>query len=175
MQTEVQEFTVRDRLGDLTVKGRMLADCRYGRMDKPRWTDMALYQVVDPDSEYRYALEYVARSFVYHRADGPCARKGHRITTVSEVRASEHRWRWLFPCRKPGCRPGELESMNDNDRIAEEKDNPHLYVCRDAPDILKRLYQHSGEISELAVKLLTQAAQKDPAIARAWRNTTRRV
>lgn len=171
MQTEVQEFTVRDRLGELTLRGIMLADARYGRSDRPRWTDMALYQVTDPASEFRYVLEIVARSFVYHRFGGSCVRAGHRINTVADVRESEHRWKWLVPCRR--CKPPELEAMRLSDRIAEEKDKHQLYMCTDAEDILTRLYREKGEISELAAKLLIEATGRDPELEMAWRETRR--
>lgn len=228
MQTEIQEFTVRDRLGPVTVSGRILADCRYGRLDKPRWTDMALYEIVASDSAlrstdefteglrrqllremeneeailalpsttraavngvvtrtlrhmtvappvYRYVLEFVARSFVYHRVDGPCVKSSHQITKVGDVRESEHRWNNLMPCPKRGCRPPDLEDMSDSDQIAEEKDKHHIYLCTDAPEIIKKLYQHSREISGLAAKLVTEASEKDDRIAQAWRNKVRRV
>lgn len=175
MQTDVQEFTVRDQLGELTLRGRILADCRWGRSDKPRWTDMVLYGVVDPESEFKYALETIARSFVYHRVGGPCVRAGHPIRMIDEVKQSEHRWRWLVPCTRHGCRPPDLEKMRPSDRIAEEKDRHHLYLCKDPKDILRRLYKEKGEISGLAAKLLHMAAENDPEIATAWRDAPRRV
>lgn len=217
---EVQEFTLRDRLGPLTFKGRILADARYGRLDKPRWTDMALYEITDPHSTqrsvkdierelikdlsqedvfrelprtrrtalfdsmmphiipriveeqpvYHYVLAYVARSFVYHRADGPCVRDRHRITRVRDVRFTDddHRWHNLFPCNR--CHPEDLEDMNGSDRIAEEKDKHHFDLCTDASDVIARLYRRNGTISDLAAKLLYEARENDPAIARAFKN-----
>jgi hypothetical protein len=53
MQTDVHEFTVRDRLGPVKVTGRILADRRFDRLSKPRWTDMALYEVVASDRSPR--------------------------------------------------------------------------------------------------------------------------
>lgn len=176
MQAEVQEFTVRDRLGPLMLRGRVLADCRWGgNPSKARWTDMALYEIVDDESPHRYALEIIARSFVYHRFNSSCVRKKHRLVTVGEIAESEHRWEFLVPCPKRSCNPPDLNQMRDSERVAEELDEPRLYVCTDAKDILRKLYSHSGEISELAEKMLVQASRQDPDIARAWRNTTRRV
>lgn len=218
MQNEVQEFTVRDRLGPVKFTGRILADCRYGRMDKPRWTDMALYEITDPQRTmrsveeietelaqdltkeppfqelpeeqadaligsmmphiiprimneqrpYRYVLEYIARSYVYHRADGPCARAHHRWTTVGHIKVSNHRWRNLFPCTR--CKPEDLEDLDDNVRIAEEQEKSHPFVCTDAVDIVNHLYRKNGEITQLAAKVLIQAAGRDPEIRRAMKN-----
>lgn len=206
---ENKEFTVKDRLGLVTVTGALLADQRFGSDRKPRWTDMALYRVVEtlddwritlsctgcspprtlltrvdtlgeapivcggcekqfvpdrsqPDKPFRYALEIIARSYVYHRADGRCAKRRHRYSTVEEVRMSSGRWRNLFQC--PVCKPPELEDMRDDERIAEERSDTHVYLCSDADSIIRKLYQRNGEISVMAAKLLREAARNDPNI-----------
>ncbi len=215
---ENKEFTVHDRLGPLTVTGKLLVDQRFGSEHKTRWTDMALYQVVEtaqdrrvtvscqgctpprtlivgvdtfsqapivcgqcqksftPDEKqrerpFRYALEIIARSWVYHRVDGPCATKRHKINTVSDVRKSAGRWRNLYPCQK--CKAPDLADMRDDESIAEERQDSHVYLCPDATTIVRRLYHHSGQISQLAAKLLREAARKDPDIATAWKNQRR--
>lgn len=175
MTLEVKEFEVRDRMGPLTLRGKLLADCRYGSESKLRWTDMALYKVVDRSSRYQYALEIIARSFVYHRANGPCLRKKHRITSIVmlRARAGENRWKALYPCTRSGCAPGDLEDLDDDYRIAEEQPDTHLYLCTRPADILDRLYRHSGHISELAAELLHKAAKEDPGIEMAWKKTRR--
>lgn len=170
-ETDVQEFQVFDRLGPLTLRGRILASCRWDKTDKPRWTDMVLYGVVDTESEYKYGLEIIARSVIYHRMGSSCVRPRQRFTTVGEVYRSNFRWTNLIPCGK--CKPGDLHDLNDNDRIAEEKDKHQLYLCTDAADIVKKLYRRQGEITEIAAKLLYQAAQKDPSIAQAWKSNRR--
>lgn len=136
---------------------------------------MALYKVVDRRSRYQYALEIIARSFVYHRADGPCVRKKHRIISIKELRdeASGGRWKYLYPCKRSDCAPADIEHMNGTDRIAEEQPDTHLYLCTRAADILARLYQHSGHISELAAQLLRTAAKEDPSIELAWKRMRR--
>lgn len=175
MELELKEFTVHDRLPrPITFRGLLLADCRFGSDIKLRWTDMALYRVWGRRSEFRYALEIIARSVVYHRADGPCAKPDrHRISTIADVRKSKQRWDTLMPCDKSGCAPADLEKLSDTDKIAEEVEEPHTYLCVYAVDIIDRLYTHSGEISELAANMLEKAAQNDPYIARArtlrWR------
>jgi hypothetical protein len=170
---EIQEFTVHDRLGPLTLKGKALAVFMEGRDDKPRWTDMALYRIIDTDTPYRYGLEITARSYVYHRPSARCAKPHHKRTTVGDVRQSDNRWRNLFPCER--CNPPELERMNDINRISEERDDPHFYVCIDPADIIAKLYQRNGEISEMAAKLLRKAAHEEPEIAKAWKVPDRRV
>lgn len=217
-----KEFTVYDRLGPVTVTGTLLAAQWYGREDKPRWTDLALYRVTEtlddwrftiscggcspprtllasmdtlggapvlcgacqkqfmPDlaqreKPFRYVLEITARSFVYHRAESPCAKRRHVFSTVKEVRtrSGNARWHKLFPCRV--CKVPDLEDMRDDERIAEERSDPHLYLCSDAKSIIKRLYRHSGEISPMAFKLLRSAGDKDEDIAYAWKSTQRNI
>lgn len=222
MQMQIEEFTVRDRLGPVVFKGQILADCRFAQSDKPRWTDMVLYGISDPASTrrsaqvieqelirdlsrldplremprgrrtdflnslmphivprlvdeqpvYQYVLSFIARSAMYHLASSDCVRDRHRISTAAQVRAENPEWRGMWPCRR--CRPDDLHRLSPGVRIAEEKDKHHLYLCTDASDVLSRLYRRNGEISELAVELLTKAAATDPAIARAF-SSTRRV
>lgn len=188
---ENKEFTVHDRLGPLAIRGVLLSDQRFGSDRKPRWTDMALYRVTKTERDssrtarsggrdqpflleekrsersFRYALEIIARSWVYHHATGPCVRERHTIVAVGDVRDSSGRWRNLFPCDK--CKPEDLEEMSDDQFIAEENADTHLYLCYDAQSLLRRIYRHSGEISVLAAKLLAEAAQNDPAVAVAWK------
>lgn len=215
---ENKEFTVHDRLGPVTVTGELLSDQRFGSDRKPRWTDLALYRVVETvhdwrlslscggcspprmvltspdtlgeaqiicsectkpfapdgrqqDKPFRYALEIIARSWVYHRSPGPCVKRRHKITTVGDVRKSEGRWDNLFPCRV--CKPLDLEDMRPDERIAEERSDTHVYLCSDAAAIVNRMYRHSGEISGMATRLMLEAAKKDPDIAMAWKRPRR--
>lgn len=136
---------------------------------------MALYRVRDRNSRWQYALEIIAQTCVYHRADGPCVRKRHRVLTVDELRTAvdTQRWKYLFPCERTGCAPADLEDMDGATRVAEERPDPHLYLCTKPSDILARIYQHSGQISELAAELLHKAAREDPSIAMAWKKMRR--
>jgi len=193
---EEKEFIVHDRVGPVILRGFLLSDRRFGSERKPRWTDMALYRLTRTERDYsrtvrsggpdqplflepqrnersfRYALEIVARSWVYHDTDSPCVKERHTISSVAEVRASAGRWRNLLPCEK--CKPAEPEDMRDDQFIAEETPDPHLYLCLDVQSILRRIYRHSGEISVLAAKLLADAALADPAIAAALK-TKRKI
>lgn len=171
---EIKEFTVQDRMGDLTLTGRILSERRWEhREHKTRWTDMVLYRVVDKRSPYQYALQMIARSRVYHRFGGPCVKKHHRIRTVESVRKEPERWKGLSACWNNGCKPPELDLMNSDDVIAEERDEPHLLLCSNASDILDKLYHHKGEIGILAGSVLREAAKVDPFIAQAWKHTRR--
>lgn len=208
---EIKEFTVRDRLGPLTLKGQILADFRYGREDKPRWTDMALYRIVpsgealraaealeehvlreltptereavDPvlprllrlleerQPTYQYAVEIIARSYVYHRAKGPCAKTRHRVTTVGNVRQNNHRWRNLVEC--PKCKPDDLEYMPADAQIAEESEEAFVYLCANAHEIAAKLYHRNGEISAMAAKMVRAASKRDQGIAQMMRASRR--
>lgn len=117
------------------------------------------------DKPFQYALEYLARSWVYHRATGSCAKSKHRFRTVGQVKQSDVRWENLIPCNR--CNPEDLEYLSDDERIAEEREETYVYLCSDAADIIKRLYYRSGEISKLAVGLLHEAARNDRDIASA--------
>lgn len=208
---EVKEFVMNDRLGELVVKGQLIADYRLGSMSKPRWTDMALYRIADEEPlrteevikqlvvdrmnntqraalagylprltalvfdaqpTYRYALEIIARSYVYHRLDSDCVSKRHGISTVGDIKESNHRWRHLFPCER--CKPSDLEHMMPTDRVAEERSDARVSLCATASDIVDRLYQRNGEISVMAAKLIKTAAHRDPDIAKVLA-TPRRV
>lgn len=208
---ENKELTVHDRLGPLTVTGKLLVDQRFGSDRKPRWTDMALYQIVETNRDrrvtlscegcappralvtnaitfaeapiicgrcrkpftperhqqerpFRYALEIIARSWVYHDVNGPCIKPKHLITTVGKVKESPGgRWRNLLPCTR--CHPADLEKLRESDRIGEERADTHVYLCSDAKAIVSRLYRHSGELSQMASRMLREAARKDPDIA----------
>lgn len=147
----------------IQVDQRTLAEAPIlcGSCDKP-FAPRARQQ----DKPFRYLLEITARSWVYHKVPGKCVRPKHRIITVAEAYKSKSRWDNLVACNR--CRPADVQDMQDDDRIAEEVEDPHIYLCADAPAILRRLYRRNGEISELAVKLLREAAIADPDIAAAW-------
>lgn len=192
---EHKEFIVHDRVGAVSIIGTLLSDQRFGSETKPRWTDMALYRIIETrrshsrtvrgaapgqplfveedkrEKPFRYALEIIARSWVYHDATGRCVKERHTVTTVGEARQSPGRWRQLYPCTV--CNPPDLEKMDAGDRIAEENEELHLYLCSDASAVVKRLYRHSGEISVLAAKLLSESASKDRPLALALRRPRR--
>lgn len=119
----------------------------------------------DTQPIYHYVIEIVARSYVYHRFPGGCVKPRHHISTVAEIRESNHRWRNLFQCEK--CRPPELEHMQTHQKVAEEKPESQVYLCTTASDIISRLQRRNGEISLLAARMLRKAAVHDPDIAAA--------
>lgn len=135
-----------------------------------RWTDMTLYRVtgaVDGLTAAEYAVHVVGRTVLYHRADGPC-RKGV-IRTVLDLE-DDARFDLLRPCQEPGCYPTtglwhHLEDLDGNTRIAMEQDRPSIFKCESATDVLDSLRDGAGVLSELALKLLSEAASKDDGIA----------
>lgn len=164
---ETREFIVHDRVGQFAFKGRILSDCRYGaNTRKPRWTDMALYQVDDSEDGYCYLWEVAARSRVYHKINGgKCTRERHLRTSVGDLKKIAPDWPSLVPCHL--CNPGALATLDDRVRIAREGDDPSAYPCVNAQDIVKRIYREKGEISHLAAQMLREAAENDPEIKRA--------
>lgn len=113
----------------------------------------------------RYALEITARSRVYHQLGSRCVRSKHRIRKVKEVEQDTARWGELVPCRD--CRPSRLSQLGPDQYIAEERDEPQIYLCISAAAVINKLYRRNGEITELAAKLLKDAAVKDLDIAEA--------
>lgn len=141
-----------------------------------RWTDMALYRVVDPPAAAEYAVHVVGRSVLYHRINGPChrvdssARKG-MVRTVLDLE-DDPRYELLRACGKPGCYAAvplwhHLETLPGGARVAVEVERPSVLKCSDAPQVVDRLRDEGGDLSELALKLLREAAQKDEGIAAA--------
>lgn len=121
----------------------------------------------------RYVLQIIARSCVYHRVGSPCVRSRHQLKTVAEIEQNGQRWWELKPCQEDGCKPPLLEEMAPQDRIAEEQDDPRFYLCKNAADVLNKLYRRNGEITSLAAKLLKDAARGDPDIAYAMQDRRR--
>lgn len=113
----------------------------------------------------RYALEITARSRVYHRTGSACVRSKHWVRPVREVEQNRARWGELAPCRD--CKPARLAQMRPDEYIAEERDEPRIYLCTSAAAVINKLYRRNGEITELAAKLLKDAAVIDPDIAEA--------
>lgn len=170
---ETKEFIVHDRLGPVIVQGRILSVGGYGEQtQKLRWTDMTLYRI-DSEQGYRYLLETVARSRVYHRLDGGrCVRERHLRTTAGELRKRDAaEWTRLAPCHL--CAPGALKGLDGAFRIAQEGDDSSFFVCTDAPDIVNQIYRHKGEVSLLAARVLQNAARNDRAIENALKNPRR--
>jgi hypothetical protein len=125
------------------------------------------------DEQVRYALQITARSRMYHAVNSPCVRSKHRKRTIASLKGDPERLRMLSPCPETGCRPPPLDRMGPQERIAEERDDPQLYLCVSAADVISKLYRRNGEITVLAAKLLREAAIKDPDIALAMISRTR--
>jgi hypothetical protein len=139
---------------------RLRRDPRY------RWTDMALYRVVDEQVNARYAVHVVGRSVLYHRVGSPC-QKG--VTRTVGALDEDPRYDLLRPCQDAACFPGtdwhHMETLADSDKIDVEEERPTLLKCVDAKDLLRQLRGRDGEISGLASKLLREGAGKDDGVA----------
>lgn len=172
-----QEHTVKDALGaPVTFTGKIIAHVGHdntapGAHTLPRWTDMTLFRVTEPNSTYRYAVHIAIRTVVYHRNVTPCPeRKKTRWVrmTVKELDASDPaRYQQLIACRRPGCRPDDLDDLPDSEIIAMESDDYRLVPAATPKDVIRAFYQHSGGINSLAADLLREAAEHDNGIRRA--------
>lgn len=141
----MQKITARDEEGLLSFNGEMIAEMTWSyeaakARGHQRWTDLVLYRVAEEGVPYRYALQVVARSVVYHKTDGPCHR-GVRMTVGVLARdVDAARFLALDPCAEPGCQPLDLDDLADEDRVKVEEDFPALHRCETAAqvvDILK--------------------------------------
>lgn len=160
---------VRDQDGPLEFQGEMVADLSwtyemaktYGHL---RWTDLTLYRVTQEGSPYKYVLQVVGRSLVYHAVSGVC-RSGINLT-VSMVYQDQARYEALEACQQ--CSPPDLDDMDLSATVSVEEDLPTLYRCRDAADFLevmgKRIAQERNR-NGLSRKLLKVATNVDPEIA----------
>lgn len=131
-----------------------------------RWTDMALYRVVDPLVDAEYAVHIVGRSVLYHRLHSSC-RKG--VVSLVVDLASEPRYELLRPCREKDCYPSvpwdHIEDLADDDQVAVEQERYTLHKCTNAADVIDQLRGDDAEMSHLALKLVREAAAKDSALA----------
>jgi hypothetical protein len=178
-QPGVHEVTARDGEGPLQFSGEILADLTWSydeaaERGHKRWTDIVLYRVAEEGSAYRYAIQIVGRSVVYHRPDSPC-RRGIRMSVFRLLQDLE-RYDALEPCDKTGCQPSDLDELNDDALVAVENDLPTLHRCETAEDVIRVMYTEGpgarrGDtqetLSKLSSRLLQQASMVDKDIENA--------
>jgi hypothetical protein len=170
-------IVVKDQEGPLEFTGTLVADLSWNyaiaeTYGHKRWTDLTLYRVMEPGSEYEYVLQVVGRSVVYHRAGGSC-RSGINLP-VGVVMRDMERYRALKACAE--CRPEDLDFFDEYETIAVEEDLPTLYRCRDAAEfigVMNSRIQRERNKNGLSKKLLNVASSVDPAIAAAQVRTRR--
>lgn len=161
-----EEFVVCDDFGPFSITGRKIADLSW-TYDVARergythWTDIFVFSV---DGEtYRYGVQILGRSLVYHRDDSPC-HKGMRMT-VGKLAEDEDRYDGVDPCQAPGCKPKDLQDLKSTDTIWVEMDLPKYYKCSDADDLVATLSRHGRRqgrpVSGLNMKALQQASLVD--------------
>jgi hypothetical protein len=164
------KITVRDAEGPVTFIGSALVDLSWDTSENLRWTNMVLY-TYEGDGPYEYILHVVGRSLVYHKLGG--CRKGVR-TKVGAIAQDEARWQELVQCRF--CNPKDLEDLDNEDEVLEEKNRPSIYYCQTPEEVIEALRnkKDGGNLSGLALSLLDTAAMRDPAFAKA-RNIARTI
>ena len=163
------KIVVKDEDGPLEFVGEMVADLSwtydiadgYGHK---RWTDLTLYRVRQPESEYTYVLQVVGRSVLYHRAGGTC-RSGINLPVGVVMRDAE-RYQALKAC--PDCQPKDLDYLHESEVVAVEEDLPTLHRCRNAAEfveVMNSRIRRERNKNGLSMKLLKVASAVDPAIA----------
>lgn len=174
--TGAQEFTLRDEQGPILLYGEIIADTSWNydtafERGHVRWTDITLYRNCTPGAQYRYVIQVVGRSVVYHRPNGRC-HKGIAVP-VSRLRLDEERYQNLAVCQI--CTPPDLEDMQDTDIVNAEEDLFTLHKCENADAVVKTMQNRvsRGSVSWLNVKLLQVAERGDADIAAALRQTRR--
>lgn len=131
-----------------------------------KWTDLILYRAHSSEP-YAYYVQVVGRSLLYHRPEGPCHR-GVRMQ-VSVLAQNEERYDLMEPCPVPGCKPADLDELEDADTVSVEVDFFSSGLCRTADDAVEYLYNRGGEgrRSGLSLRLLEAASVVDEDIAEA--------
>jgi hypothetical protein len=164
--------------GALEFSGQLIGSASTEQQCKPRWVELALYQVTDGTG--RYILHRVGRSLAYHRAGGPCNRGV--VIPANELMLDAQ------PC--PACRPParSIVASMPGATVAEETDYHATVVCDTPEKVLDRLRMRDpmaaldedgdgmirGSYSEPAQRLLQAAQRADPAFGEAL-NVIRRL
>lgn len=161
---ELPFVTVHDGIGPLRFRGEVIADLSWTyeqarEIGHNRWTDIRVYQVAD-NKVYRYVVEVIGRSVVYHRVDGSC----HKGVTMSVARISEDEDRYdaLHPCDL--CKPVELDELDDSKKVTVEVDLPKIIKCRNAEQLVGEL---RGDGSNLSLKILQAVCLVDKKVEEA--------
>lgn len=161
---ELPFVTVHDGIGPLRFRGEVIADLSWTytqahEIGHNRWTDIRVYQVGD-NKMYRYVVEVVGRSVVYHRTNGSC----HKGVTMSVARISEDEERYdaLQPCDI--CKPVELDELDDAAQVTVEVDLPKIIKCRDAKQLVDELRRDG---SNLSLKILQAVCLVDKNVENA--------
>jgi hypothetical protein len=169
-------IVVRDEAGPLEFAGESVADLSwtydvaesYGHV---RWTDLTLYRVLEEGSEWRYVIQIVGRSVVYHKVGDQCSAGIPR--TVAMLKRNPERWNALRVC--PTCDPEDLEDLAPGDVVAVEEDLPTLHRCRSAAEVVNVMHARSARERKngLSLKLLQISSEVDEDIADELRKTRR--
>lgn len=176
--TSAQEIVVRDEYGPLTFVGETVTDLSWTydaayERGHSRWTDLTLYRVCRPESEWTYVVQVVGRSVRYHRVGGSC-HQGVNVP-VGLLRNDGKRYEALEACDILGCQPVDLDDLGDRDIVSVEEDLYSLIKCTDAANLVVTLNNRGNreKKSKLSMKLLQAASRVDEDIAEAMRHMRR--
>lgn len=161
LKGQVYEVESADRV--IKFRGELIADVVSQPANLPRWTEMELFRLTDGTG--RYVVHIIGCSVLYHTHNSDCnAGIGTRLADLPED---------AEPC--PRCRPvsvTEKVRVHEGDRVVDfEVDRHTTHVCASADEAVDRLRSTGArnathEFSGPALRLLTAAAQRDPAINR---------
>lgn len=156
-----QDLVVRDEMGPLPFVGELIADLSWTYDEAHdrghlRWTDITLYRVLQ-ESVYKYLIQVVGRSVVYHDPTGSCHR-GVSVT-VGALAQDDERYQALEPCKT--CKPKDLDKIGDTTPVAVEENLYSLHKCRTAHEVVDVLYRRGNHLS---LKLLQTASAIDAGI-----------
>lgn len=164
-----QEFVGYDEMGPFPFVGQKIAELSWSYAQArerkyTHWTDIVLYEVAN--APYKYGVQILGRSSLYHRDGGSCA-KGVRMS-VAKLAEDDERYDGVDPCQVPGCRPKDLEKLQNGDFVWVEVDLPRFYRCRDVDALLGELVHRNRRlgkpVSNLNLRLLNKASLVDDDI-----------
>lgn len=161
------EIVVRDGFRSFTFPGKEIVDLSWDvatvrAKGRYRWTDMILYRMLG-DGPYEYILQVIGRTVVYHRPGSPCGR-GARMSVSNLYASDPDRYDILEPCPERGCKPKDLEHLDNTDIVSVEEDRYTLDKCKTLNDLIDALRDEDGKVSGLGDKLLTTAKMADKGI-----------
>jgi hypothetical protein len=127
------KITVREESGPFSFKGRMIVQRSWTPEEArqrgyTRWTDLTLYESIDKSIPFRWIVQSVARSVVYHTSVSSCGR-GTKVL-VATVLEDKSLYQSRVAC--PFCSPPDLDFMEESEMVALEVPRYSLYKCHTA-------------------------------------------
>lgn len=155
------KYYVRDKIRTREVEGVKLSESTSRVPHQPRWVEFSLYRT----KSGQYVLARVGHSLVYHDQDCFLVTRNK----LSEVDGLELSGEYV-PCTK--CRPDRA----DVDGVFPEKPRYAMWICVKPEAVIKCLLMEDDDgteyLTNVAERLLVDAAKLDPVIADAFYNDT---